>query len=301
MKVCRRFFLTSVMTLLAMIFVMFGMAYAIDLEKIQEAIQKKGARWVAGRTTISELPDELKLKRLGVIAPSEKGKAPKYEPKTQELPAYFDWRDAGMVSPIKDQGDCGSCWAFGSVAALESLWMIEKGLSSDDSEQFVVSYNLSNYGCDGGIMNRVYNFLEKQGTVTEDCMPYRENDKKLPFPCQEWKEEIGGISAWSWVEQNVDAIKAAVYENPIPAAFNVYEDFFYYTGGVYNYVDGDYAGGHAILIIGWDDNEPCFIVKNSWGEGWGENGYFRIAYSQVLNEVQFGQDAADFDGVWPTQ
>ena len=63
-------------------------------------------------------------------------------------------------------------------------------------------------------------------------------------------------------------------------------------------MSGKLVGGHAVLIVGWDDAEECFIVKNSWGENWGENGYFRIAYSQVTNQVRFGMQAIDFDGAW---
>lgn len=299
MKIDKKTALVDVIVFLVMTWVTLGTAYATSLEEFHAAIQEKNARWVAGRTTVSELPDELRRLRLGVIFSAQREKAPEYAPRlTGELPSYWDWRDTGKVTPIKDQGNCGSCWAFASVAALESLGMIEMRLSSpDDSEQFVVSYNLKNSGCDGGIMSRVYRFLGRPGTITEACMPYRANDRKRPPPCSGWRNELAGIRAWSWVTQTVDSLKTAIYENPIPAAYNVYTDFYYYTGGVYEYVSGALEGGHAILIVGWDDAEQCFIVKNSWGTGWGESGYFRIAYSQISNIVDFGRDAADFDSV----
>ena len=147
-------------------------------------------------------------------------------------------------------------------------------------------------------MANVANFLKRKGTVSEDCLSYRANDRKLPFPCEEWREELVGIDAWVRVAQIVDAIKAAVYEKPIAAGFYVYADFVYYAGGVYEYVAGPFLGGHAILIVGWDDAEECFIVKNSWGGDWGEDGYFRISYSQVANKVRFGSDAIYYDRIW---
>lgn len=84
----------------------------------------------------------------------------------------------------------------------------------------------------------------------------------------------------------VAALKAAVYNRgPVNVGYMVYEDFSSYRSGVYEYTWGKAQGGHGVVIVGYDDTKQCFIVKNSWGTGWGENGYFRIAYSQVNNEV----------------
>ncbi len=290
--------LTSILTLPLVILGLFGQSYAIDLRDVQVAIQERGARWIAGRTTVSELPEELKRSRLGLRFSEEQGEVTKHETTVTELPSYFDWRDEGVVTPVKDQGDCGSCWAFAAVGALESLSLLDIGGPAPDySEQFTVSYNLTNSGCNGGSMANVASFLTRIGTVSEDCLPYRASGRKLPLPCEEWRGELVGITTWSKVTPSVDAIKAAVYEGPLAAGYYVYADFMYYTGGVYEYVTGPFLGGHAIIIVGWDDAEECFIVKNSWGEDWGEDGYFRIAYSQVTNKVRFGSDGIQYDGI----
>jgi C1A family cysteine protease len=269
----------------------------VNLEEVQKAIEQKGAKWIANENVISRLPLEERNKRLGALIDEEEQNGEMLS--AAGLPSKFDWRDQGMVTPIKDQGNCGSCWAFASVGALESQILLTSGGEPDLSEQFVVSCNRLNYGCDGGVMGIVYTFLKWTGTPNEECFPYRAKDLPCLRRCPEWRDTRVRIDSWIWVARDVDALKAAVYENPVAMAFNVYDDFFYYESGVYEHVSGELAGGHAVIIVGWDDNPPegipCFIVKNSWSEDWGEKGYFRIGYSQVMNEVAFGQDTGDFD------
>lgn len=273
-----------------------------ELEQIQKAIREKGAKWVAGETSVSRLPPKERKQRLGTIIV---GEAAGEVPLALALPSKFDWRDSGAVTTIKDQEQCGSCWAFASVGAVESLELISQKYTlpalPDLSEQFLLSCCRINRGCKGGYMSVAYNFLKRTGSPPESYFPYQ----ALNLPCrnveQGWFRDRVRIASWQWVGQDVAALKQAVSENPVPCAFNVFEDFEYYTRGVYEHVTGDYLAGHAVVIIGWDDNPPegipCFIAKNSWGTAWGENGFFRIAYSQVTNEVRFGSDAADFDGV----
>ncbi len=302
MKFFKRLFnylvLMSIFVIFAMGSGISGVAYAIDLQDVKEAIQAKNAGWTAGETALSELPIEVKKARLGLIVSDRDQDDLQYAPAKVTVPASYDWRDYGKVTQVRDQKNCGSCWAFSAVGAMESLALMEGISSPDYSEQFLVSYNIRNSGCRGGAMVYVNNFLKKRGTVSETCMPYRAKSWKLPPPCSGWADELAGIDSWSWVSQTVNALKTAVYENPVSAAFYIYEDFYYYEEGVYEYVEGDKLGGHAIVIVGYDDAAQCFIVKNSWGPAWGENGYFRIGYSQVTNLVEFGSDASDYDGVW---
>lgn len=294
----KRFFVfRQIALILFLLLWVFHTANGGTLEEVQEAIEQNGAKWTASENSISKLPFEEWKQRLGTIIDEEEHKGKVRS--TAGLPAKFDWRDQGMVTPVKDQGPCGSCWAFASVGALESQVLLTYGGEPDLSEQFVVSCNKLNMGCNGGYMGIVYSFLKWRGAPEEECFPYEAKDLPCRQRCPEWKDTRVRIDSWSWVTQDVDALKAAVYENPVATAFNVYEDFRYYDGGVYEHVSGDYAGGHAVIIVGWDDNPPeeipCFIVKNSWDEDWGEDGYFRIGYSQVTNEVSFGSDTSDFD------
>lgn len=296
---------------------------AVELIKIKNAIKDKAAKWEADETSVSRLSEEERKFLTGTIIdfesfegqgagkPSKPGVGAPRNPKKGEdkLPRKFDWRskdDQNWVSTVKDQRGCGSCWAFGIVAQLESVKMIADNTPDsnlDLSEQYMVSCDSNNYGCRGGYMIPAYNFLIEPGVPEESCFPYIAKDAETGAPCDNAcaNPQLVKISTWNRVttgwskRDSINNIKRAVYENPLTVTMYVYRDFFYYTGGVYKYVSGPLAGGHAVTIVGWNDRDKAFIVKNSWGSGWGENGYFRIEYSQVLNEVHFGAQAGDFD------
>lgn len=277
-----------------------GMVHAVSLEEIQAAVQQRGAAWIPGRNDVWNKSDTEKQSLVGTILEGRNPPTSNTTGTLQSLPAYFDWRDAGVVTSVKDQGKCGGCWAFATVGELESLLLITgqaKESVEDLSEQFLISYNLSNRGCNGGILSRAADFLEKTGTISESCKPYKASNAKLPPPCSNWKAELETIETWTSVPRTVEDLKAAVYQRPVATGFYVYTDFYSYTGGVYSYVTGKHEGGHAVLVVGWDDSNQCFIVKNSWGTGWGEGGYFRIAYTEMNSKVEFGTDSVLFDPV----
>ncbi|MEW6260020.1 MAG: C1 family peptidase [Thermodesulfobacteriota bacterium] len=283
---------------------MVGSANAVSLEEIQAAIHQKGAAWTAGENEIWNKPTSERQGLVGTILQRKNLPAFSTQKSFQTLPPSFDWRNSGVVTPVKNQGACGSCWAFASVGELESLAVMNVGSVGQEypdlSEQFLVSYNLSNKGCRGGAMDRAAEFLKQFGTPFEACKPYTATSKKLPLPCSTWKEEAETIESWSYVPRTVEDLKAAVYQQPIATAYLVYTDFYSYTGGVYEHVSGELEGGHAVLVVGWDDANQCFIVKNSWGADWGEQGYFRIAYSQMANEVEFGTDSVLYKSEIPS-
>lgn len=275
----------------------------LELNEIQTAIKKKGAKWKAGENPIVKLPKELRKKRCGLrmesFPSSEDNDA---QEMAESFPATFDWRDdpKSVVTPVKDQGNCGSCWAFASVGAMESKLLIEGNSEGRDlSEQFVVSCDLSNFGCDGGYMSYVYNFLTTTGTTDETCFPYSSGIEgfvpECNQKCSEWENSLSTISGWTAVSNpthprhGVVNLKNALINGPVTVGMDVYADLFSYTGGVYEHVSGSLQGGHAVILVGWEDNNQCWIVKNSWGN-WGEDGYFRIKWY----ECNIGQSAATF-------
>ncbi len=286
-----------------------------ELEEIRKAIKETGAKWKADETSVSRLDPQERKKLLGTIldkvppgqdkAKPDKPSKPEPRPEPDpDLPDYYDWRDQAVVTPIKDQASCGSCWAFGAIAALESAYLIvNTELDTVDlSEQDLVSCCVYCWGdpaggCGGGYMYQAYNYLRDTGAIDETCFGYvADNVECNNSPCSRIS-----ISDWTEVAPDLQALQNAVYKRPVPAAFYVYRDFYYYTGGVYSHVERGKPkpplGGHAICIIGWDNSNSCFFVKNSWGTGWGEDGFFRISYTEIDNSVQFGRAAADYGTV----
>lgn len=275
-----------------------------SVAEINHAVAVKGECWTAAENKFSNWTPARLKKLLGVM-PINWNDVEKADPLSQgdlsevegkpgpALPAAFDWRTSGGVTSVKDQGNCGSCWAFGAAGQLEALNKIYKGTTLDLSEQFIVSCETDNYGCDGGYMDRVYNFLKSTGVPDESCFPYKALELACSNRCTDWASRVKKISSWSWVcksRPNTNTIKNAVYSSgPITASFDVYNDFFSYSSGCYKHVTGAYAGGHSVLVVGWTA-DGCWIVKNSWGPGWGEQGYFKIKFG----DCNFGNSSGKF-------
>jgi hypothetical protein len=187
----------------------------------------------------------------------------------------FDWREMGGVTPVKSQGNCGSCWDFAATAAFESAILIKDGIEWDLSEQQVLSCNWGGSSCSGGWMDDAYDLFMIYGAVEESCMPYEADDT---VPCyQDECEVVVTLQGVEDIANNVSAIKNALLDGPVSTTFMVYGDFHW---NCYWHEDtGDL--NHAVEIVGWDD-DICdgggWIVKNSWGEGWGDDGYFYMPY-----------------------
>lgn len=261
-----------------------------ELDLIRRAIQEKGAAWTAGSNPIWDRSPEDRRVLLGWDRSMETREPGTVHERGQpdRLPPAWDWRNVdgeNYVTPIRDQAQCGSCWAFGAVACMESRMAIDAFAPNptvDLSEQYLVS--CSPGSCNGYSISGTCEFLKNQGTLTEGCMGYEATDN---VPCSShcpWGTmEMVRVQNWGWIGPNRDAIKTRVLDGPVYVAFTVYSDFQAYTGGVYEHVWGGQEGGHAVAIVGWDDALQCWICKNSWGN-WGEGGYFRIKYGQCMME-----------------
>ena len=285
---------------------------ASQLDVINAAIAKAGARWVAGETPLAFMNTQERQQHLGLISHTSERRAQlKQENRSttkiaRKLPFVYDWRDehgGNYVTPVKDQAYCGSCWSFAGTAALESAVLIAANLPGfplDLSEQTLVSC-MGVEGCNGGYLNDAFNYYQISGAVKESCFGYSAVDETCSL-CADWKNTAFQATAWHWVTYadngDLAALKSAVYQyGPVMVGFTVFDDFDYYMTGVYRHVWGYVLGNHAVLVVGWDDADQCFIVKNSWGPDWGEDGYFRIAYSELEGDTQFASNAVAIEQV----
>jgi C1A family cysteine protease len=289
----------------------YSTGLADDLATVRSAIQSRGAKWISGETSVSRLSLEQKRMRSGLIKPTHtEGRAVlsrhEVEPLTG-LPSSLDWRNNGgnFVSGIRNQGGCGDCWAFATTAALESS-LLRAGVPAaglDLSEQVMVSCGNSG-GCGGGYISYASDYIRDTGLPNEACYPYGATDGSCSNRCPDWQSTARKIAGWSWVTTTstaVDTLKNALYtQGPLVTTMDVYGDFYYYTGGVYTHTSGSILGGHAVLLVGYNDAGQYFIVKNSWGTGWGEQGYFKIAYNEVNGVVNFGDWSIAYQPAGPT-
>jgi len=261
----------------------------VTLEEIRKAIDDHGGTWKADINPISSKSLEEKKRLLGLKGVSAKGAdEPNLPDKSgKDLPDFFDWRNQSgvdYISPIKDQGNCGSCWAFATVAVIEgkaNIYYDNPDLDPDLSEQDLVSC-FAGDGCNGIFTSQypsLFNYIRSVGIAEETCFPYEGLNVPCSDKCDDWEDTAWNITSWEGIPLKREAIKQAIIDKgPVLTGMEVYYDFFDYTEGIYQHVSGSLAGYHAITIVGFGvyNDMDYWIVKNSWGTGWGEDGYFRI-------------------------
>lgn len=216
--------------------------------------------------------------------------------KAGDIPASFDARDAfpGCVHAIRDQGQCGSCWAFSASEALSDRFCIATNGTDNvvlSPEQLVSCDWEGNMGCNGGMLRFAWDYMEVFGLVPDDCFPYTAGGGNAP-QCPLSSTCADGTTKWGDVRHSVKALSTKHYtsveaaqaaimaDGPIQVAFNVPQSFMSYKDGVYQCDSSVYLGGHAVKAVGWgtdsDSGEDYWLIANSWGSDWGIDGFFKI-------------------------
>ncbi len=269
-------------------------AQLLDINNLNQKIQNSGGDWQVKKNHLTVMSDGDLHRYMGLRldGPQDVEFETNETLEVQEaLPSQLDWRNKegqNWVSPMKDQANCGSCVAFAAIGVLETQYKISSLFPSFNiklSPQYLFS-------CGGGVCEigwqpeSAAGFLQKFGAPDESCMQYRSGSTGENISCQESCPDaskraikISSYQRPTWGFKNINAVKKALQQGPVVTSLKVYKDFVAYSGGVYKHASGPILGGHAISIVGYDDAKKAFIIRNSWGQDWGENGFGYVAYS----------------------
>lgn len=260
-------------------------------DDLNKQIQIEGKKWVAGETSVSGLSDEEKKVMLGYIPyegdPILQDPEPVPEKEQdgydQALPKKHDWSHwKNIVTPVRDQGNHGACVSFAVAATLDSRLRVF---------QKIVNWSISGHMSPGhlyftaepGNFRAAYAFVKSHGITTE---------KYCPFPRQKpnegWEKHLTKIGHYLQIEADKSLMMKAElrWNGPLSVAMRVYDDFFHYKEGIYRKTDNAiFKGYHAVCCVGYNDEEQAWICKNSWGTGWGMDGFFKIGYGDCRIEA----------------
>jgi|688.fasta_scaffold125433_4 C1A family cysteine protease len=257
-----------------------------NLERIREH-NRGNYSWKMGVNAFTDLTaEEFRMRYLGFNFGRSLKNTPRltdYSLKTlRDVPRQVDWRQKGVVNAVKNQGQCGSCWAFSTIGSVESAWAIKTGKLYSLSEQQLVdcSGSFGNQGCNGGLMDDAFQYAEKNALCSEDNYPYNAQDGTCKSSCK------GLVNVQSYVDipagdENA-LLQAVATKGPVSVAIEADQSAFqFYSSGV---LDGDCGRqlDHGVVVVGYGDenSKPYWLVRNSWGDSWGEQGYIKIVRNQ---------------------
>lgn len=196
-----------------------------------------------------------------------------------------DWRETrGAVGPVKNQGQCGSCWAFSTVASLETTRVLAGNSYVALSEQELVdcASSYGNHGCSGGLMPFAFMYIAENGITTGANYPYRGVEGRCRSSSFTERYTITDLSQLATMD--VNGLMDAIDKTVVSVAIEVQDSLMFYSGGVYHATDDSCGQGlnHGVAAVGYNnqDSDPYFIVRNSWGPGWGEAGYVKMAIGE---------------------
>ena len=219
------------------------------------------------------------------------------------IPSSVDWRTEGAVNPVKDQGQCGSCWAFSAVGVLESRYKIAKGTLFQLSEQQLVDCArgspYSSEGCNGGEMTDAFDYSASKGMMTEADYPYKAFDQSCKYDSSK-VTPVKGSGHYMIPPNSAIQLKTDIANGPVSVAIEADTFVFqFYSGGVLNSSKCGTNLDHGVVAVGYGVDSAkgeFYIVRNSWGASWGEKGYIRIAIvdGQGICGIQMEPTATHF-------
>ena len=206
-----------------------------------------------------------------------------------EVPESIDWRKTSKVTDVKDQGQCGGCWAFSTTGAVEGITAITDNTLVNASEQELIDCSTQNNGCDGGIMDKGFEYVINNGLCSEDSYPYKARDGMChKFLCK----QVASIDDFRDVQpNNENLLKYAVASQPVSVSIQAnLSSFRFYKKGVYQDENCGTDLDHGVLVVGYGEEMglPYWLVKNSWSTKWGDNGYIKILRNYKENTGMCG-------------
>lgn len=262
--------------------------YIANVEKIN-AHNEGNSSWTMGINKFADMTaDEFKTL---VSSPMPRkyralrNSAPIYN--TTANPTSVDWSQKGAVTPIKNQQQCGSCWAFSTTGSVEGAWFLKNGTLPSLSEQQLVDCSTAegNQGCNGGLMDYAFQYIiDNKGITTEDAYPYTATG---PNTCEAAGKPVAAtLTGFKDVPANSEvALETAIVQQPVSVAVEADQSVFqFYSGGVMDSSCGTQLD-HGVLAVGYgtDTGKEYYKVKNSWGADWGEKGYIRLGRGAKFN------------------
>lgn len=244
----------------------------------------RGNTYELGVTEYADLTaDEFSSSHFGIRKPDSLwGRLPSLGTHTyhgEALAESIDWNEKGAVTPLKNQGQCGSCWSFSTTGSLEGAWQIATGKLTPLSEQQFVDCDKVDAGCEGGLMDNAFQFAQENDICTEESYPYKGNEDECSASECTTGIAKGGVVGFKDVPTNdMQAMMSAVSQQPVSIAIEADTSVFQlYQSGVLSGECGD-SLDHGVLAVGYgtEDGQDYWLVKNSWGSGWGDNGFIKL-------------------------
>jgi C1A family cysteine protease len=254
--------------------------------KFIEQTNAEGNSYTLGVNKFADMTHEEYKKMLGYIQMKASSSSHAYSGSVADS---VDWRTKGAVNEVQDQGNCGSCWAFSATAAFEGAYFLKYKKLVKFSEQQLVdcSSSFGNEGCNGGLMGLAFDYLGSHGFCNSTVYPYKGFDQRCKFDNCTYHNATTA-TYFNVTQNSTVSLKEALNIGPVSVAIEADSNAFqFYSGGVFENKGCGNNLDHGVTAVGYGKakNKDYWIVRNSWGQWWGENGYIKISANQTYDKI----------------